>query len=331
MSATTILDLARALGLSKTTVSDALVGSGRVSEETRKRVTDAAQSMGYVSNKAARSLRRRSMGALGLYIPAYARVLSFYMHFAFGAVAGAAAAGSDLTLHASEAKQFHVDGAVVIDAMDDDPVVQRMLDASLPIVFAGRSSRSLSPDLPIAIIEIDYREIVGFVLDELRAGKAKRPGFIGMSLIHGPGWALDAHREFEAWCARQGIAPHTATLATDHDDNDLYQAIAQLVQENHVDSLVVSLQGVAARALPMLQQMGQRVANRDEPGFHLASLAGDPVGELGSAQILAMDLEPRRFGLAAVELLNEIIATPQAGIVHRFHRPDMVTWLSHEL
>ena len=323
MTATTILDLARALGLSKTTVSDALIGSGRVSEETRKRVTDAAHSMGYVSNNAARSLRRRSMGALGLYIPAYARALSFYMHFAFGAVAGAAAAGSDLTLHASEARRFHVDGALVIDAMDDDPVVQHMLDASLPIVFAGRSSRSLSPNLPIAIIEIDHRETVDFLLDKLHGGGAKRPGFIGMNLRHGPGWAMDAHCAFETWCARQGIAPHMATLATDHDDQDLFRAIAHLVQEDHVDSLVVGLQGAAARALPMLQELGQPVANRGEPGFHLASLAGDPVGELGSGQILAMDLGPRQFGLAAVELLNEIIATPQAGIVHRFHRPNI--------
>ncbi|WP_043284467.1 LacI family DNA-binding transcriptional regulator [Paraburkholderia oxyphila] len=323
MAAVTLVDLARALGLSKTTVSDALIGSGRVSEETRKRVADAAQAMGYVSNKAARSLRRRNMGALGLYIPPYARALSFYMHFAFGAVAGASAAGSDLTLHASEARQFHVDGAVVIDALDDDPVVQRMLDASLPIVFAEHSFRSLSPDQPVAIIEIDHHEVVDFVLDKLRVGGAKRPGYIGLDLGHAPGWAIEAHHAFEAGCARQGIAPRTATLATDHDERDLFRAIEHLVKEDRIDALVVGLQGAAAVAIPMLQQLGQPVAQRDEPGFHLASLAGDPVTELGSAQILAMDLEPKKFGLSAVELLIEIIETPPKGIVHRRHRPNV--------
>ncbi|WP_179400773.1 LacI family DNA-binding transcriptional regulator [Burkholderia guangdongensis] len=324
MAAVTIVDLASALGLSKTTVSDALIGSGRVSEETRKRVADAAQAMGYVSNKAARSLRRRSMGAFGLYIPAYARALSFYMHFAFGAAAAAAAVGNDLTLHANDAKQFHVDGAIVIDAMDDDPVVARMLDASIPIVFAGPSGRALAPTLTVGTIEIDHARIVARVLDALASEGTRRPGYIGMEASRRPGWAAESQRAYDTWCARAGVTSHRVALTMNQREDELFRAVEQLVNGGDVDALVISPQGVAARVASMLPQFGKRLALKHEPGFHLASLAGDPVGELGSAQILAVDLEPKQFGQAAVELLHEITTNPQPGHAHRFYQPDFL-------
>ena len=79
----TIMDIARELGLSKTTVSSALGGSGRISEEKRALIRETADRLGYVANRAARSLRVNRVGTIGLYIPPIARSLAFYMDFAF--------------------------------------------------------------------------------------------------------------------------------------------------------------------------------------------------------------------------------------------------------
>ena len=54
----TIYDIAEKLGISSGSVYRALNNTGRVSAQTRQRVLDAAQEMGYVANKAAQSLRR---------------------------------------------------------------------------------------------------------------------------------------------------------------------------------------------------------------------------------------------------------------------------------
>jgi LacI family transcriptional regulator len=65
MSAPTLRTLARALGLSRTTISDALRGSPRVKAETVQRVREAAQAAGYVHNPltgAVMSQLRRSRG-----------------------------------------------------------------------------------------------------------------------------------------------------------------------------------------------------------------------------------------------------------------------------
>ena len=57
----TIYDIASELGISTATVNRALTGKNKVSEETRQRVFEAAQRMGFRPNTIARSLARRPM------------------------------------------------------------------------------------------------------------------------------------------------------------------------------------------------------------------------------------------------------------------------------
>lgn len=323
MPAVTIIDLARELGLSKTTVSDALIGSGRVSEATRQRVMTAAQSMGYVSNRAARSLRRRTTGAFGLYIPSEVRGLSFYMHFAFGAADAAASVGRDLTLHTRTSEHFQVDGAIVIDALDDDPIVDRMLRAAIPIVFAGRSGPLPLPAQTVGTIEIDHRAVVDFVLEQLKSTGTRRPGYVGLESLRGPHWAADSKSSFEEWCLREGIEPHMLLLPADPNEDELFAALEKLTGECAVDAIVFGPQGLAGRALPMLHSLGKTPDVNSEHGFRVASLAGDPVSELGSSQIFAVDLAPRSFGHEAMDLLVEVSTAPPSETLHRFHAANL--------
>ncbi|MFL5961412.1 MAG: LacI family DNA-binding transcriptional regulator [Gaiellaceae bacterium] len=66
----TIFDVARAAGVSKTTVSRVLTGSTNVSSRTRTRVLDAVDRMDYRVNVAARSLRTARSSLVGLLVPA---------------------------------------------------------------------------------------------------------------------------------------------------------------------------------------------------------------------------------------------------------------------
>jgi DNA-binding LacI/PurR family transcriptional regulator len=64
----TIRDVARLAGVAKTTASDALQGKGRVSEETRARVEEAAATLRYSPHAGARDLTRRRTEVLGLLV-----------------------------------------------------------------------------------------------------------------------------------------------------------------------------------------------------------------------------------------------------------------------
>lgn len=94
--------------------------------------------MGYVSNRAARLLRRNETGALGLYIPGDVRNLSFYMELAFGAADESAALGLDLTLIGrhltgeNRSRPPQVDGIIAVDPVPGTPHSSRCLLQTSP-------------------------------------------------------------------------------------------------------------------------------------------------------------------------------------------------------
>ena len=64
----TMIDIARAAGVSKSTVSLVLRDSPLVKGETRQRVEQAMQRLGYVYNRGAASLRAASSDFVGMVI-----------------------------------------------------------------------------------------------------------------------------------------------------------------------------------------------------------------------------------------------------------------------
>ena len=76
----TIKDVARLAGVSPATVSIVLNGKGKVSEETRKKVEEAAQKLGYRPNIVARSLVRGKTNTILLcaFIKEQEKLSAFY-------------------------------------------------------------------------------------------------------------------------------------------------------------------------------------------------------------------------------------------------------------
>lgn len=86
----TIADVAARAGVSKATASRALSGRGYVSEETRARVTAAAQDLAYVAHPTATSLATGRTGTVAVIVPSlnrwfFAEALSGIQEALFGA------------------------------------------------------------------------------------------------------------------------------------------------------------------------------------------------------------------------------------------------------
>lgn len=69
MPVVTIKDIAKDTGLSPATVARALGGGGPTRPETRDKVNEAADRLGYVVSSAARSMRNQSSNMVGLIVP----------------------------------------------------------------------------------------------------------------------------------------------------------------------------------------------------------------------------------------------------------------------
>src|SRR5262245_1823085 len=67
-AAVTINDVAHAAGVSKSTVSLVLQNSALIKQETAERVRNAAEKLGYVYNRQAADLRRKSSNIIGVVI-----------------------------------------------------------------------------------------------------------------------------------------------------------------------------------------------------------------------------------------------------------------------
>ncbi len=313
-SGVTIVDIARALGISKTAVSSALHGRGRVSEETRQRVLAQAEAMGYQSNRAAQRLRGGQHGAIGLHLPADLRELAFYMEFTFGVADVAAERGLDLLLRTAAAggsPRPGVDGLLVVDPTPDTfpDAVRGLGDA--PVVAVGEY-RGPGSAAVAASIAADHRGLIGQVLDVLSERGAERPALAALEEQREPLWASDVVAGYRDWCGAHGVQPLVLRVPVAPTDAEIERALAE-VEAAGRDALVWVAQSVVPHALA-LQARGHGA------GIQLGTMAVDP----GAARAVGVDLRPRAYGRAAAELLLGVLAGAVDAGAHEVHAARLV-------
>lgn len=153
-----IRDVAAAAGVSITTVSDALNGKGRLPDATRRHVREVADRLGYRPSAAARTLRTGKSGLIGLTVTTYGEEPFTFTEFAYfaemarAATSAALARGYALVILPATSRHdvwsnVALDGTVVIDPSDHDPVVTELVRQGLPVVSDGRPAGS-SPSPP---------------------------------------------------------------------------------------------------------------------------------------------------------------------------------------
>lgn len=135
-------DIARALGVSVATVSNALSGKGRVSASLIPRVREMADRMGYVPSLAGRALRTGRTGVLGLVLPDIANPL--FPQIAQAIEFAASSAGYGILIGDSRG-----DSSVQTEAIHR--LVERGVDGL--VVVPRRGTRISESDCPVAVID----------------------------------------------------------------------------------------------------------------------------------------------------------------------------------
>ncbi|CAM5665669.1 LacI family transcriptional regulator [Streptomyces microflavus] len=354
----TLLDVARAAGVSKSTVSDALQGSGRVAEATRERVRAVAEQLGYRPNSAARRLRRSSTGAIGLHLPQTATRLDYYMNLAFGAVARAQEEGLDVVLlapagGASGRVASRVDGLLVIDPEVGDSAVPGLLDAGVPVVTG---ERYLGPAAtPSGAVICDNAASLTALLDHVTERGARHPAVLAPAGTSA--WATALRATAASWGQEHGVAVALRTVpfaATPQEAEET--TLALLRTDPAVDAVICAPDGAAPGVLRAAATAGRTVGTVSDrttgsttSGRTTGSTTSDPTagsttsgrtGEAGahprtpllvascvdgtatrSAEppVTAVDLRPAAYGRACAELLCDILAGRTAPDTVRRH------------
>ena len=177
----TIIDIARELGVSKSTVSRALRGDNQnINKETKQKILDVAKRLGYRRNELAVNLRKQSTRTIGIVVPEM--LTPFYMSFITQAQILLNERGYRVTLAQShedpETEQsnlqmfddYRVDG-ILISACHNRKnldTYRQLITKGIPLVFFDRTIT----DLPVSKVHMnDYTQSLFIVEHLIRKGR----------------------------------------------------------------------------------------------------------------------------------------------------------------
>ncbi|HEY6495480.1 MAG TPA: LacI family DNA-binding transcriptional regulator, partial [Trebonia sp.] len=206
----TLRDVAAAAGVHPATASRALNPGTRllVSEETARRVTEAADRLGYRPNPVARSLRTRRSHTIGVLIPDLNNPLFPPMIRGIedrlaerGYVALIGNTDIDLAkerLVFDQMRARHVDGFVMATAISGSPILAEAAESDVPVVLMNRTSQ----DFPFSSVSVDNEQGVRAAVAHLVSLGHTKIGHIagpqdastGLARLRGFHAAMAAHK-----------------------------------------------------------------------------------------------------------------------------------------
>ncbi len=315
----TLADVAHTAGVSPTTVSHALSGKGRVDEATRRRVREAAASLGYVPNRAARNLALGRSDTIGLMLPRLTQMPldELLLTDWYGQVTVCA---SQVVLRhhrallilpdvrtGAELDAYALEGVLVLDPLTDDPRWPALRTSTTPRVLLGRDpSGELGP-----VVDYDSELGTRSLLDHMWERGARRPALVLPDI----GWStLTASRAaYDRWCAERGVRPvvgqaSVARCSTVADVVDAAErAAARLLARRTPPDALIGLLGYFGRGI---------VAAAHARGLEVPQdllVAQDIDGleaQIGTPPITALDVDITDQLAVAVELLLSGMADP---------------------
>lgn len=142
-----IHDVAKAAGVSISTVSYALSGKRSIGEETRQRIADAVRDLGYRPNAGARMLASTRTQIFAVTAPLHADTYApAHMAFVLAVTQAARAYDYDVLLLTEDeatkglrrvAASRLVDGVIVLDVSKDDERTKLLRELDIPATFVG--------------------------------------------------------------------------------------------------------------------------------------------------------------------------------------------------
>ncbi|MEO5965365.1 MAG: LacI family DNA-binding transcriptional regulator [Candidatus Limnocylindrales bacterium] len=322
----TLEAVARAAGVSRATVSRVVNESPRVSPEIRMAVQAVVEELGYVPNRAARSLVTHRSDSLAVVIAQPAGQVftdPFFPRLLRGISSTLAARDRQLILMMPESAKDeqrvgdyliagHVDGAMLVSLHEDDPLPARLASARVPIVMVGRPPRGSR----VSYVDVDNRQgAQSAVAHLIESGRGVIATITGR-LDTAPG--LDRRAGYRD-ALLDGGRPIDPTLEANGEftRDGATAAMAHLLEVHPaIDAVFAASDQMAAAALAALVAAGRRVpTDVAVVGFDDLEIATtttpqltsvrQPIEELGRemARLLlegvdAAELVPRRVILA---------------------------------
>lgn len=312
MADLTLEDIAKLVGVSRSTVSRVVNDHPNVSEEVRKRVIEAIRTTGYQPHAAARALASHRSHMIGLVVP---RSVSsfftdpFFPHLTQGVANGcnqndytlalflADSLDDDANISRRVSRSGWLDGILVQAGHHGDQMIDRLVQSGLPLVVIGR------PFHPKKVSYIDVDNVEGAYS---AVSHLARLGYQRIGTITGPKESsvgtdrLEGYRK--ALTDRKRAVDESLVMEGDFTEAGGYYAMQRLLSAKP-DAIFAASDIMAIGAMRAALEAGLRIPE------DIAFVGFDdvPISNHREPGLTTMRQPFHQFGVSAVEILIDLI------------------------
>lgn len=310
----TLEEVAKLAGVSRATASRVFTASPRVSTQARRAVERAAEKLGYVPNRAARSLVTGRTDSIGLVIPEPTAFLfgdPFFPRLVRGISEVLSRRLLQLVLLMPQSKADetrlegylgagHVDGVLLVSLHAKDPLPARLHERGMPVVLGGRpNGNSL-----VTYVDVDNVGGARSAVDHLIATGRRRIATITGPLDMSAG--VDRLQGYLDAMRQAGLATDASFQQAGDFGQESGATAMQALLERHsdLDAVFCASDVMAAGALESLRRKQRRVPEDVAVvGFDDSTIATSTVPALSSVRqpIEEMGREMARLLVASLD------------------------------
>lgn len=319
----TLKDVATAVGISQSAASMALSDHPRISQATKEAVRAASAKLGYVPNSAGRALRAGRSTSIAVVVPNTGQHVfghPYFMHLLVGVTAEANERDAALMVSTNPDESHGVaayervlrsqaaSGAIVASASINDPNVNRMVDAALPVVLIGRFVH-----LPNAV-SVGIDEIAGAAA--IARHLVEDHGLSRIAHISGPlnhQTAVDRYEGFRTALAASGRpCTHTLAVGDFSEESGMLAARQVLDSMSDVQAIFAANDEMAYGAMLEIRSRGLRIPE----DIALAGYDDFGVSRLTTPGITTVHVPAESLGRKAAAILFDLVDGTAPDPVH---------------
>lgn len=304
----TIADIADALGVSKTTVSRAISGKGRIGSETRERVLKYIDAHNYTPNVIAKSLAQNKTYNLAVVMPGdYELIdLPFFQNCIMGIQEIASSFDYDMLLtvcnNADVTKlerivhNRKVDGVILLRSFMDDVQVEYLQEKNVPFVVTGSSNYK-----GVVQVDNDHRAACRELTSILLMKRMKKIALIGGNEEH----VVTQSRlmGFKDAFADSGLAVDESLIYMNLDNPVLLDGKLDDIIKREVDCVVCMDDAICMEVLYKLRREGISVPDQ----IRVASFYNSSMLETHDPSITSLDFDAKELGMLVCRTLLDMI------------------------
>jgi LacI family transcriptional regulator len=317
--AITIKDIAKALGLSTSTVSRALRGSHEISADTKKMVIEYAEQYNYRPNPIALSLKERRSRSIGVVVCEIAN--NFFSQAINGIESIAYNRGYHVIIsqsHESYEREIvnvehlasrSVDGLLVSLSTETDQVThfKNLHDKGFPIVFFDRITDEIETH---KVVADNYKGAYDATQHLIDAGYKKIAHLTSASHLSISRERLEGYK---AALRDNRIAVNEAYIRNCNHGGMIYQELEDAVKslvnlKERPDAIFSAGDRLTVSSLSALKAIGMKVPD----DIALVGFSNSPLAELMNPSLTAVKQPAFEMGQAATELLIKLIESKRA-------------------